>query len=333
VSQVVAVLAIALPALALVLWPLVRRRAGAAAAPAGEAGSDRRLELTEERNTIYRALKELAFDHETGLIEDDDYQELRARYEGRAAEVLRSLDALGPLVPAPAAEPRPARAEPAPTPRGPARSPALPAVGALVVLVFGVVLGLNIGRFTEPDRAASAPGMGGGAPMPGPLLPDAAGGAPGGMPGGATGPGGTSGPGGPGSAGSGKAIPPEMLAGMLSAARQSLSEGRYQEAIAAYQAVLKRDVSNVDAMTHLGLIVAIGGHADSALETWDKALKLDPDYAPAYLYRGELLFEVKRDYPGAIASWQRFLALVPAGQDHDRVQELIRQAQAKPAAR
>ena len=131
----------------------------------------------------------------------------------------------------------------------------------------------------------------------------------------------------------GKAIPPEMLAGMLRAARQSLSEGRYQEAIAAYQAVLKRDADNVDAMTHLGLIVAIGGHADTALETWDKALRLDPDYAPAYLYRGELLYEVKRDYPGAIQSWTRFLALVPSGEDHDRVQELIRQAKAKPAAR
>src|SRR4029450_12863456 len=33
----------------------------------------------------------------------------------------------------------------------------------------------------------------------------------------------------------------------------------YGEAIAAYQAVLKRDPKNVDAMTHLALIVAIGG--------------------------------------------------------------------------
>ena len=44
---------------------------------------------------------------------------------------------------------------------------------------------------------------------------------------------------------------------MLQAARQSLFEGRYSEAIAAYQAVLKRDERNVDAMTHLGLIVAV----------------------------------------------------------------------------
>jgi Tfp pilus assembly protein PilF len=41
----------------------------------------------------------------------------------------------------------------------------------------------------------------------------------------------------------------------------------------------------VDALTHMGLIVAIGGHADTALETIDKALAIDPKYPPAYLYR------------------------------------------------
>jgi tetratricopeptide (TPR) repeat protein len=74
-----------------------------------------------------------------------------------------------------------------------------------------------------------------------------------------------------------------MLQGMLQAARASLFAGRYSEAIAAYQAVLKRDPKNVDAMTHLGLIVGVGGHADQALETLDRALALDPNYPPALL--------------------------------------------------
>ena len=315
-TQAVAILALALPALIAVLWPLLRRGRDPVAEGPGASAADRRLELVEERDAIYRALRELAFDHESGLIEDDDYRELRARYEGRAAEVLGALDALGPVAvepPADAAAPRPA---PAPeVARAPARSPAMLAAGAVAVLVFGVVLGVSIGRFTEPDPSAG--GMAGNAPAiaPAPMVP-----APPGGPG-------------PGGGGSGKALAPEMLAGMLRAARQSLAEGRYQEAIAAYQAVLKRQPDNVDAMTHLGLIVAIGGHADSALETWDKALGIDPTYAPAYLYRGEVLYEVKRDYPAAIESWRRFVALVPSGQDHDRVQEMIRQAQAKPAAR
>jgi tetratricopeptide (TPR) repeat protein len=109
--------------------------------------------------------------------------------------------------------------------------------------------------------------------------------------------------------------------------------GRYQEAIAAYQAVLKRDDKNVDAMTHLALIVAIGGHADSALDTWAKALSLDPDYPPAYLYRGQVLYEVKQDYAGAVRDWERFVTLVPSGADHDRVVALLADARQKRGPR
>ena len=128
-------------------------------------------------------------------------------------------------------------------------------------------------------------------------------------------------------------MPPEILAGMLSAARQSLRDGHYAEAIAAYQAVLRREPQNVDAMTHLGLIVAIGGHADSALETFEKAARINPSYPPIYLYRGQLLYEVKQDYPGAVQAWQRFLALVPSGEEHQRVAALVKEAQDKQRAR
>jgi tetratricopeptide (TPR) repeat protein len=116
---------------------------------------------------------------------------------------------------------------------------------------------------------------------------------------------------------------------MLEAARQSLLAGRYQEAIAAYQAVLKRDDKNVNAMTHLALIVAIGGHADAALETWARALRIDPDYAPAYLFRGQVLYEVKKDYAAAARDWERFVTLVPSGEDHDRVKTLLADARGK----
>jgi tetratricopeptide (TPR) repeat protein len=118
------------------------------------------------------------------------------------------------------------------------------------------------------------------------------------------------------------------MRGMLQAARGSLSEGRYSEAIAAYQAVLKRDPKNVDAMTHLGLIVAIGGHADSALETFDKALAIDPDYPPALLYRGQVLYEAKKDVDGAVRAWERFVEVAPTAEDRARVQKLIAEAKA-----
>jgi cytochrome c-type biogenesis protein CcmH/NrfG len=120
-----------------------------------------------------------------------------------------------------------------------------------------------------------------------------------------------------------------MLQGMLQAARASLFEGRYAEAIAAYQAVLKRDPRNVDAMTHLGLIVAMGGHADQALETLDRALAIDPDFPPALLYKGQILLESKRDPQAAVAAWEKFVAVVPPGEDRDRVAKMIREVKGR----
>ena len=314
VAQVVAIVALLLPAAAVVLWPLVRGR-GDAAAVAPRPGAERRLELIEERDTVYRALRELEFDHEAGHLADDDFQALRDTYEGRAAAALRALDALG--APPPAAAPAHAAAERTPAARGWTRSPIALGVGAALLLVFGVVIGVSVGRYTEPVPADPPPGaaMPGGGSATVPAIPGAPlaaspddGGRVAGEP--------------------GRPIPPEMLRGMLQAARQSLHAGRYSEAIAAYQAVLKRDPKNVDALTHLGFIVALGGHADSALETIDRALAIDPDYALARYYRGQVLYEAKHDTAGAIKEWERFVALVPSGPEHEQVQALIRDARA-----
>jgi tetratricopeptide (TPR) repeat protein len=328
--QALFIAVVVLVALGFVSWPLLTGRRGGAAAQAAPP-QHRALELEEERRAVYRALRELDFDHEAGHLSDDDYAGLRARYESRAAEVLTALDALGPrpaVVEAPPAPPAP------PAARGWTRHPATLAAGAALTLVFGVVIGLNAGRFTEPDQTVIPPGSR--IPVPvapdsGPSMPPVAGQADAGrtmppMVGQADA--GRTMPPVPGVE-PGKPLPPQILAGMLNAARESLAAGRYSEAIAAYQAVLKRDPKNVDAMSHLGLIVAIGGHADAALESFGKALAIDPQYAPAYLFRGQVLYEVKRDYPGAVQAWERFLQLVPDGEDHRRVTELVKEARAK----
>lgn len=305
-AQWIAIGAIGLPALAVVLWPLLRGGAGGTAA-SSTAQPDRRLELTEEKASTYRALKELAFDHEAGSLSDDDFRALKDRYEARAADLLTKLDALGGVSAPPAAE----RATRAPRPW--TRSPAAIAVGGMALLGLGIALGVGVSRYSAPDETA----VGARPSIPGPVLTDP----------------GLLLPGAPGTGPAARPIPPEIMARMLQAARESLMAGRYAEAIAAYQAVLKRDDKNVDAMTHLGLIVAMGGHADAALETFDKALKIDPKYAPALLYKGQVLYEVKQDYAGAIKTWERFVALTPPGEDRQRVAVLIEEARTKAPRR
>jgi tetratricopeptide (TPR) repeat protein len=306
-ATLVAVLAIGLPALAFTLWPLVGRR-GTAPGLLPRA-PDRRQQLEEEKHRALAALRELAFEHESGHISDADYAELRARYESEAARVLTELDRL--VAPAPA---RPPVREGAAVSRSAWRHPVALGAAAIVLVAFGVVLGTGIARHSESEPPSGAP-------------------APGSRPLAALAPAPADRSDAPAVGGAGRGAPrpvtPEMLQGMLSAAHTSLFAGRYGEAIAAYQAILKRDPKNVDAMTHLGLIVAIGGHADTALETFDKVLALEPNYPPVLLYRGQVLYEVKKDTAGAIKSWEKFLAIAPPGEDRERVAKLIQDARAK----
>jgi len=294
---VVAILSIGIPAAAFVLWPVIARRHDD---PLLAPPPDAREVLLERKSAALRALRELAFEHEAGHVSDADYAELRARYEADAAVVFAELDRLGP---APAVTPR-RRITVRPA-RSAWRHPAVLTASSIALVAFGVALGVGLVRYTSPESGAAQP-VPGSRPLAALPPVDA----------GSTGP-------------AGRPLPPEMLQGMLQAARASLSAGRYGEAIAAYQAVLKRDPKNVDAMTHLALIVAIGGHADTALETLDRALAIDANYPPALLYRGQVLYEAKKDLPGAIQSWERFVAVVPAGEDRDRVVKMITDVKAQ----
>jgi tetratricopeptide (TPR) repeat protein len=292
-------LGLAVPALAFVAWPVLRRRASVAPAPL----DDERAGLETEKVTALRALRELELDRQAGHVDEDDYQDLRGRYEAQAVAVLRRLDALGPpTAPARRAAPVSAPAPPTPWTRQPV---ALGAMGA-GLLVFGVVLGLLVSSYSvptppEPDRTVALPG-----PAP-PPLPGPA-------------PGGTSRP-----------LSKEMLEGMLEAAHASLDAGRYQEAIAAYTAVLKRDQRNVNAITHLGVILAIAGHHAEALEAFDRALAIDPDYAHALWDKAGVL-EARQDHASAVVALEHFVRVSPTGPDRDRAQERIRQAKARLAA-
>jgi tetratricopeptide (TPR) repeat protein len=290
-GALVAALLVGVPALAFALWPLLRRGGGARllALP-----PDEREQWLEAKNAALRALRELAFEHDAGHISDSDYADLRARYESEAAAAITALDRLGPA----ATTPPPAPREVGAPARG-WRHPVALAASGLALLVFGLLLGVGIVRYTEPQPTAATPTV----------MPPVA-----------------TAPETPATGGAPRQVSPEVMRGMLQAARDSLAAGRYSEAIAAYQAVLKRDPKNVDAMTHLGLIVAIGGHADSALETFDKALAIDPDYAPALLYRGEVLYEAKNDVAGAIKAWERFVKVAPSAEDRERGKKLIADA-------
>ncbi len=208
----------------------------------------------------------------------------------------------------------PAAPAPRPLARVPwSRQPRVLAATGVALLAFGVVLGVLVVRFTgpaPPDPMASMPEMTGPVATGGPTGTSTA----------------------PREGGSGQPIPKDMLEGMLRAAHGSFDAGRYPEALAAYQAVLKRDPQHVEAMTHLGVILALAGHVEEALAAFDRALAIDPTYVHALWDKARTLHELRQDYTAALPAWERVLQVLPAGQDRERVLAKIRDAKARLAA-
>ena len=71
--------------IAFIAYPLFRQRQRVAAS----GGEDRFWELYSRRDATYSMLKELEFDFQSGILTEQDYRDLEARYRGRAISVLR----------------------------------------------------------------------------------------------------------------------------------------------------------------------------------------------------------------------------------------------------
>ncbi len=76
---------------AFVTYPFFRRRSHSV-----DSGEDEKLqELSFERDTTYSMLKELDFDFQSGILTEEDYRDLEARYKRKAISTLRNIDDAG----------------------------------------------------------------------------------------------------------------------------------------------------------------------------------------------------------------------------------------------
>jgi hypothetical protein len=61
-------------------------------AGAGVSSRDATDDLVQEKETAYRAILDLEFDHALGKVSDADYAALRSQHEAEAIAALRKLD-------------------------------------------------------------------------------------------------------------------------------------------------------------------------------------------------------------------------------------------------
>jgi len=67
-------------------------------------------------------------------------------------------------------------------------------------------------------------------------------------------------------------------------ARALIEAGRYDEAHDHYKQMLARFPKNTDALVNFGLLAARLGHSDEAIESWERAIDVDPSQQNAQLY-------------------------------------------------
>ena len=73
---------------AFIFYPFLKRRLRSVAA----VGDEKLQELHSRRDTTYSMLKELEFDFQSGILTDEDYRELEARYKRNAISILKDID-------------------------------------------------------------------------------------------------------------------------------------------------------------------------------------------------------------------------------------------------
>src|SRR5439155_532543 len=90
-------------------------------------------------------------------------------------------------------------------------------------------------------------------------------------------------------------------------ARQLMGQGRFLDALKAYDAALAKDPGQPEALTYRGWLIRLTGKADNntalidrGLASIEKAIAADADYPDAHLFRGIILFEDKGNAAAAV---------------------------------
>ena len=115
-------------------------------------------------------------------------------------------------------------------------------------------------------------------------------------------------------------------AGRLAQAHVLESQGKAADALKLYDAVLREEPANVEALTYKGWVLARAGLTDPAMAALDQAIALDPRYPDAHFFRGMVLYQGRNDPAGAVAEFEAFLANNPPPDSVAAVRDVLERA-------
>lgn len=119
---------------------------------------------------------------------------------------------------------------------------------------------------------------------------------------------------------------PTTPAEQLALAHQYDSQGEAVEALKLYDAVLRDDPTNAEALAYRGWLLKRAGLVDEAQAALDRAVAADPSYPDAHFFRGMVLYQDRKDPAAAIPEFERFLASDPPPETRGAVQGVLDRA-------
>jgi len=95
------------------------------------------------------------------------------------------------------------------------------------------------------------------------------------------------------------------------------------KAIDAYDRALRIDGNDADVLTDQGLLFRRIGWFDKAIKNFIRANNTDPEHASSFFNLGIVYWQDLGDQVKALAAWNRYLELVPAGHGAEEVKKMI----------
>jgi cytochrome c-type biogenesis protein CcmH/NrfG len=110
-----------------------------------------------------------------------------------------------------------------------------------------------------------------------------------------------------------------------------LRMGRNDELADVTQRALALEPENPEALTHMGMLLFSMQHPEGVMPSFDRALAADPDFPEALQFKGMVAF-MRQDFPTAVEAWDRYVAVVPPEEVSPRIKAMLESARASAGA-